>query len=244
MKTLYAEELDNVEPGAGIAPRIEFVAIPINGITLAGELVVPDHARGLVIVIAANGYVRETPHYPKLARHLEARGMATLVIHLLTRAEAAKDEHTGYWSFDLELLSRRLVLATRWIMRDARLSGLGIGYLAASTGAAAALVAGVQLGPIVAAVVARGGRPDLARDYFEKATAATLLIVGERDHVLCDLNRQASSHLRCPVELAVVPGTDHLFDESGALEKLAALAAHWFEAHLKPMAAISTGRSA
>jgi pimeloyl-ACP methyl ester carboxylesterase len=181
----------------------------------------------------ANGYIRDNPRYPVIARTLDASGLATVTIRLLTPSEAAKDEHTGYWSFDLELLSHRIREATHWVSLHPRLRELDIGFLGSGTGAAAALVVAAQLGAAVHAVVSRGGRPDLGRDYLPRVTASTLLIVGEKDEAVCDLNRQAFSQLLCPKEMTIVAGSDHLFGEAGALEKVASLAAAWFAAHLR-----------
>jgi putative phosphoribosyl transferase len=210
------------------------VAIPINGIALPGELFVPVDARGIVLYTVASGCIRETPCNSMVARHLYVASLGTLIFSLLTSPEAQKDVRSGDWSFDLDLLTHRLLLATKWVMQQPRTGHLRIGYLATSTGAAAALVAAAQLGYVVEAVVSRGGRPDFAGDYFARVTAPTLLIVGERDEGLLDLNRHAYNRLTCRKEMTVIPGASHLFDEPGALDQVGKLAAAWFRTHLKP----------
>lgn len=242
MTTLQAAQSAGAVSGCGSVVAAEAVRIVVGGVALPGELSVPQNARGLVLAIVASGYIRENPRHADLTRALQARGFATLVFRLLTTAEAGKDEHTGFWSFNLELLSSRLAAATEWARRERRLRDLAIGYIATSTGAAAALVAAAQLGPVVQAVVCRGGRPDLAEDYLSRVTASCLLLVGEKDELIRDLNRQAYDRLRCRRELAIVPGAQHLFNEPGAWENVAIRAVDWFSAHLPAPAAGGHGR--
>lgn len=211
----------------------EKVAIPINGISLPAELVVPAGACGLVLFTLAGGCIRETSRAGLMAQAIEAGGVATLTFSLLTRAESKKDHHTGYWSFDLDLLTHRFLQATSWAMRQPETRDLGIGYMGTSTFAAAALVAAARLGYIVQGVVSRAGRPDFAGESLPKVMAPTLLIVGERDEALLDINRRAMERLFCRKELSIVPEADHLFEEAGALEQVGALAADWFRTHLK-----------
>ena len=211
----------------------EQVIIPIDGIDLPADRVVPAGAQGLVLFMVTRGCIRETPRAELLARAIEGRGVATLSFSLLTDAEAEKDHHTGDWSFELDLLTHRLLQATNWAMREPQTRDLGIGYTGTSTFAAAALVAAAQLGYAVQGVVSRSGRPDFVGDALPRVTAPTLLIVGERDEALMDINRRAFDDLECRKRLSVVAGAGHLFDEPGTLEQVGELAAEWFSTHLK-----------
>ena len=161
-------------------------------------------------------------------------GLATLLFDLLTPEEEAQDAPTGHLRFDIGMLSRRLTIVTEEIADDARSGALGIGYFGASTGGAAALRAAAALGSTIGAVVSRGGRPDLAGEALAYVKAPTLLIVGERDEEVLRLNQDAYAQLRCEKSLAVVPHATHLFQEPGALEEVARLAANWFRQHLRP----------
>lgn len=213
---------------------IEEVTLPLDGTRLVGELLVPEHATGVVLYALGSGSIHETTRNELVARELERHGIASLRFPLLTPAEAASDAHSGLMSFDLPLLTHRLLRATHWVMAHPRVRGLGIGYLATGTGAAAALVAAAQLGYAIQAVVSRAGRPDFAGDALARVTAPTLLIVGERDEGVLNLNREAVGRLCCRKRVAIVPGAGHLFDEAGTLEQVATLAADWFRLHLKP----------
>jgi putative phosphoribosyl transferase len=155
-------------------------------------------------------------------------GFGTLLLDLLTRAEELTDAQTGELRFDVPLLAERLSRATAWLADEPRTTSLPLGYFGASTGAAAALVAAAAPGTQVRAIVSRGGRPDLAGDALVHVEAPTLLIVGERDPTVLDLNRQALDDLTTEKELVVVPAATHLFEEPGALEQVADLAARWF----------------
>jgi pimeloyl-ACP methyl ester carboxylesterase len=159
---------------------------------------------------------------------LGERGFGTLLLDLLRADEEADRANV----FDVALLSGRLAAATRWAKDQAELTNLPTGYFGASTGAGAALLAAADLPDEIAAIVSRGGRPDLAGDRLAAVRAPTLLIVGRRDEVVLELNRQARRRLGVVAELAVVPGATHLFEEAGALEQVAALAGDWFEQHL------------
>ena len=198
------------------------------GPDLPGLLDVPDGARGLVIFAHGSGSSRLSPRNKQVAEYLNARGLATLLFDLLTPEES--DDRRNV--FDIELLGRRLVCATEWVGGREDLSSLGVGYFGASTGAAAALVAGAELGSRVKAVVSRGGRPDLAIPVLDRVTAATLLIVGGADHPVIGMNEEAKRYLRCENDLVIVPDVTHLFEEPGAIEKVSELAADWFERHL------------
>jgi putative phosphoribosyl transferase len=197
------------------------VDLSIDGTELAGELVVPEDASGLVIFAHGSDSSRLSPRNQYVAQTLNHAGVATLLFDLLTTAEASDRRNV----FDIPLLARRLKAAHEWVQED-----LAVGYFGASTGGAAALWAA---GDDVAAVVSRGGRIDLAGERLAGVTAPTLLIVGERDTEVLALNRQAMRRLTCVNRLEVVPGATHLFEEPGALEQVAVLARDWFRRYLR-----------
>lgn len=211
---------------------VRTVRIPADGAELAGDLVVPAGAPALVIFAHGSGSSRFSPRNRFVAGVLNEAGFATLLFDLLTPAEEDLDRYSGRYRFDIPLLAARLEAATVWAKREPELAGLKIGYFGASTGAAAALIAAARRPEDVGAVVSRGGRPDLASDYLDRVRAPTLLIVGGNDPVVLELNRQALRKLRCEVRLEVVPGAGHLFEEPGALERVAGLARDWFKTHL------------
>jgi dienelactone hydrolase len=198
---------------------------------LPGSLVAPEKPGGIVLFAHGSGSSRLSPRNTYVAEILQDCGFATLLFDLLTEEEERIDAHTGELRFDIPFLTGRLVAATQWTLRQPGLHGLRIGYFGASTGAAAALSAAAQL-PEVAAVVSRGGRPDLAGAALPDVHAATLLIVGGNDRQVLALNRSALAQLRAEARLEIVPGATHLFVEPGALEAVARLAADWFAAHL------------
>jgi dienelactone hydrolase len=210
------------------------VRIAAGAVTLEGEWCVPEGAVGTVLFAHGSGSSRHSPRNQAVARALQDSGIGTVLFDLLTREEEAADARTGHLRFDIRLLARRLVAATRWVAREPDGQHLGLGYFGSSTGGAAALVAAAELGSVVDAVVSRGGRPDLAGNALPRVEAPTLLIVGQYDDVVLQLNEAAYEHLRCEKELAVVPRATHLFEEPGALEEVAHLAADWFRRHLKP----------
>ena len=201
--------------------------IPAGPITLHGELIVPEGARGIVIFAHGSGSSRHSPRNQQVARVLRQAGLATLLFDLLSAAEEEADMRSRHLRFDIQLLAGRLVDATNWVMAHAETQGLRIGYFGASTGAAAA-VAAAQLGEQVQAVVSRGGRPDLAGPALPEVKAATLLIVGQQDEAVLGLNEQALVKLRCQKDLKIVTHATHLFEEPGALEEAARLATDWF----------------
>ena len=211
----------------------EDVHIPVGQVELEGRLTVPPGALGVVLFAHGSGSSRHSPRNRYVAAVLQQAGIGTLLFDLLTSAE----EHDRRLVFDIDLLSERLMGATDWLRSQPAATGLSLGYFGASTGAAAALSAAAGMGEELAAVVSRGGRPDLAIPYLHDVRAATLLIVGGRDVVVLDLNREAQGHLRCENRLAVVPGATHLFEEPGTLDEAASLARDWFSAHLKQPAA-------
>jgi dienelactone hydrolase len=179
-----------------------------------------------------SGSSRHSPRNRVVARELQAAGLATLLLDLLTREEEAVDQDTGHIRFDIPLLAERLLAAARWAGVDPATRSLALGYFGASTGAAAALVAAAFEPERAGAVISRGGRPDLAGDGLPLVRAPTLLIVGGRDLTVLDLNRAAMARMRARVRLEIVPGATHLFEEPGALEAVARLARDWFLRHL------------
>ena len=210
------------------------VSIMAGSVTLEGEWCVPADAAGIVLFAHGSGSSRHSPRNQAVARALQESGTGTLLFDLLTREEEAEDARTGEVRFDIGLLARRLVAATQWVASQPEGEHLGLGYFGSSTGGAAALVAAAELGSVIDAVVSRGGRPDLAGDALTRVQAPTLLIVGGLDDLVLQLNEEACEQLRCEKELAVVPRATHLFEEPGALEEVARLAAAWFRRHLKP----------
>jgi putative phosphoribosyl transferase len=210
----------------GPAPRDEDVTADAGGLPLPGRLTVPAGAAGLVVFAHGSGSSRHSPRNRRVAELLQAAGLGTLLVDLLTPAE----EHDRSAVFDVELLAERLAAVAADVRRG-DLAQLPLGYFGASTGAAAALSAAAG-DDGVDAVVSRGGRPDLAGPWLGQVRAPTLLIVGGRDDQVLDLNRAAQARLRCENRLAVVPGATHLFEEPGTLDEAAGLARDWFTAHL------------
>ncbi|BBL81017.1 DeoR family transcriptional regulator [Rubrobacter xylanophilus] len=210
----------------------ETVRIEAGDGVIEGDLGIPEGAKGVVLFAHGSGSGRHSPRNRFVAGRLREEGLATFLVDLLTAGEAAEDLETGRFRFDVELLAERVVAATRWLLKDPRTRGLGIGYFGASTGAAAALVAAARLPDAVGAVVSRGGRPDLAGDELERVRSPVLLIVGGRDAAVLELNREALRQLPPRTRLEVVPGAAHLFEEPGALEEVARLAAGWFARYI------------
>lgn len=208
------------------------VVIDAAGVGLEGDLVLPPECPGLVVFAHGSGSSRFSSRNRMVASHLVEGGVGTLLFDLLTAEEEVIDSRTGHLRFDIPLLARRLAGVTDWLSREPRTAGMPIGYFGASTGAAAALIAAAERPETVAAVVSRGGRPDLAGDYLRRVRASTLLIVGGADYVVIDLNRQAYEQLTCPRKLEIVPGATHLFEEPGTLEQVAGLALGWFQRYL------------
>jgi putative phosphoribosyl transferase len=204
------------------------VVVHAGPVRLGGELTVPEGATGIVVFAHGSGSSRHSPRNRSVSTSLNKAGLATLLFDLLTAEEELDRANT----FDTALLAGRLTDATRWLLDRPETQGLAVGYFGASTGAAAALWAAAEPDSPAVAVVSRGGRPDLAGPRLPAVTAPTLLIVGGDDEVVLDLNRQAQALLRCENRLAVVPGATHLFEEPGALGKVAELAREWFAGHL------------
>jgi putative phosphoribosyl transferase len=204
------------------------VRIKVELVTLEGDLIIPDRAVGIVLFAHGSGSSRHSPRNRYVAGELQHVGLATLLLDLLTLDEEAVDVQTAHLRFDIELLAERLIGATDWLAREPDTRALPIGYFGASTGAGAALVAAAQRPQTIAAVVSRGGRPDLAGPALSQVTAPTLLIVGGEDRQVIKLNEEALTHLRCERALEIVPGATHLFEEPGALAAVAQLAQRWF----------------
>jgi dienelactone hydrolase len=215
-------------------PELDEIAvqIPIGRTTLDGDLVVPSHARGIVLFAHGSGSSRYSPRNRYVAQVLQQAGLGTLLMDLLTPNEEALDAQTAALRFDIELLADRLSEATSWVLKQTETAQLPIGYFGASTGAAAALVAAAKRPSSVAAIVSRGGRPDLAGKALRQVVAPTLLIVGGRDPLVIEFNRRALAELAGEKKLEIVPGATHLFEEPGALQSVAELAKNWFVHYL------------
>jgi putative phosphoribosyl transferase len=218
------------DPVADAVPLGEDSPIAVGPVVITGQLVVPERPIGTVVFAHGSGSSRHSPRNRMVAERLQDAAIATLLVDLLTPDEA----RDRAFVFDIELLARRLEGATAWVRRVPGVAGLPVGYFGASTGAAAALNAAAAAGPAIAAVVSRGGRPDLAEEHLGAVTAPTLLVVGGLDTEVLELNRRALERLGCEKHLTVVPGATHLFEEPGALESVAELARDWFERHLRP----------
>ncbi|MDQ0957148.1 putative phosphoribosyl transferase [Streptomyces sp. B4I13] len=212
-------------------PEDREVDLQAGAMVLRGQLTVPEGAAGVVLFAHGSGSSRHSPRNRFVAAGLNRAGLGTLLFDLLTEEE----ENDRANVFDSGLLAGRLADATRWLRGQPETQGLAVGYFGASTGAAAALWAAAEPGARIAAVVSRGGRPDLAGPRLPAVTAPTLLIVGGHDELVLDLNRDAQARLRCENRLAVVPGATHLFEEPGALEKVTDLARDWFTDHMAPI---------
>jgi putative phosphoribosyl transferase len=207
--------------------RLELAHIALNA-----DLSLSPEAQGLVVFAHGSGSSRHSSRNRAVAEVMQHARLATLLLDLLTEQEERIDVQTAELRFDIPLLADRVVAAVDWAQTQPSLSPLRLGLFGASTGAAAALMAAAGRPAIVGAVVSRGGRPDLADDALDKVAAPTLLVVGGRDDVVIELNRQAFDRLRGPKALEIVPGATHLFGEPGALEQVARLATDWFVRYL------------
>jgi putative phosphoribosyl transferase len=214
------------------------ITIPVAQGHIGADLRVPDNALGLVIFAHGSGSSRFSGRNRAVAEFLVTNRFATLLLDLLTREEESVDIYTREHRFDIDLLGRRVVLATDWAHNREDLRKLSIGYFGASTGAAAALIAAAERPAVTGAVVSRGGRPDLAEGALRDVKAPTLLIVGGDDEPVIELNRDAMRQMTAEVKLEIVPGATHLFEEPGTLERVMELATGWFQTHL-PRAAAS-----
>ena len=206
----------------------EEVLVDAGEVALPGTLSLPEQARGLVLFAHGSGSSRHSPRNRRVAAALQRRGLATLLFDLLTSAEEDIDRFTGELRFDVQLLAHRLGRAVDWAAKDPRTAWLRVGLFGSSTGAAAALTVAATHPERIAAVVSRGGRPDLASGYLSFVQAPTLLLVGGADEVVLGLNERAAAALKCPVRVEVIAGATHLFEERGALDRVAELAADWF----------------
>jgi putative phosphoribosyl transferase len=232
VRLLAAQPTAHATPAPAIVDdppgRDEEVEVQAEGVSVEGHLTVPDGARALVVFAHGSGSSRHSPRNRFVASVLNDAGLGTLLFDLLTRREELNRENV----FDIPLLARRLINVTKWLRNEPEGRDAAIGYFGASTGAGAALLAAAEPDADVAAVVSRGGRPDLAGPGLRNVRAPTLLIVGGDDAVVLELNRAAQRHLRCENRMSVVPGASHLFDEPGTLQAAAELARDWFAMHL------------
>lgn len=209
------------------------LAIETTQAKLEGRLVIPQDAQGLVLFAHGSGSGRMSPRNQHVARLLEDQGLATLLVDLLTAEEEALDNLTRQFRFNIGMLTQRLVDIVDWIAQQSSTRALRIGCFGASTGAAAALAAAAERPGLVHAVVSRGGRPDMAGPFLPLVRAPTLLIVGGKDELVIELNREALEKLTSEKKLVIVPDATHLFEEPGTLDEVARLAADWFADHLK-----------
>jgi dienelactone hydrolase len=207
-------------------------AIPAGAVQLEGSLAVPEEGAAIVAFAHGSGSGRHSPRNRFVAEALAEAGLATLLFDLLTEAEERADARSGELRFDISLLAQRLLAAVEWLDGDSRTEGLPVGLFGASTGAAAALEVAAARPEAIRAVVSRGGRPDLAPDALPRVRAPTLLIVGGQDRPVIEMNQGALQALRAPKRLEIVPGATHLFEEPGALERVADLARDWFLEYL------------
>jgi len=214
--------------------RTQELQIPAAGVNLGADVVVPEQARGVVLFAHGSGSSRHSPRNRFVAAELQQAGLATMLADLLTPEEEQLDQPSGHLRFDIRLLSVRLAALTDFLTEHEETADLDVGLFGASTGAAAALVAAAGRPDAVRAVVSRGGRPDLAGESLRLVRQPTLLIVGELDEVVIDLNRKALALLAGERRLVIVPGASHLFTEPGTLEQVARLATDWFQRVLGP----------
>jgi alpha-beta hydrolase superfamily lysophospholipase len=207
------------------------ILIPIDGLELEGEINVPAKAPGVVLFAHGSGSSRHSRRNQFVARTLQWRGLGTCLFDLLTQEEETQEQHTGHLRFDIQMLADRLLAAAKFVRQQ--MPDKKIGFFGASTGGGAALVASTQSDFPIAAVVSRGGRPDLAGTALPQVTSPTLLLVGSADEVVVELNEQAYAQLQCEKEMKLIPGATHLFEEPGALDQVAELAAQWFMDHMR-----------
>jgi putative phosphoribosyl transferase len=210
------------------------VFIPAGQVILAADVVRPRRALGLVLFAHGSGSGRDSPRNRRVAAELQGAGLATVLVDLLTPEEERVDVRTAELRFDIGLLAARVTALTGWLVDYELTRGLAVGLFGASTGAAAALVAATERPDVVAAIVSRGGRPDLAGEALSAVQQPTLLIVGGRDDLVLEINRRAKEVLAGETQLEVVPGASHLFVEPEALDEVARLSADWFVRHLQP----------
>jgi pimeloyl-ACP methyl ester carboxylesterase len=222
-------------------PRATSEMIPVGAARLDGDLVVPAHPIGLVLFAHGSGSSRHSPRNRQVAGVLQRHGLATLLSDLLTVAEEQVDAYTTQYRFDIRLLALRLGAIVDWVATKEDLACLPLGLFGASTGAGAALITAAEHPDAVAAVVSRGGRPDLAGQWLRRVRVPTRLIVGSRDEPVIAMNREAMAQMPGLVDLQIVPGATHLFEEPGTLDRVAVLAAEWYVRHLGARAAMAEG---
>ena len=206
----------------------EEINIPLTSVVLKGELVLPDNALGIVVFSHGSGSSRFSPRNKMVGELIQEHGMATLLFDLLTEEEDRIYENR----FNIDLLVSRLIDATEWLMQNKETKNLPVAYFGASTGAASALRAAAYFGKSIKAVVSRGGRPDLAMNALPLVTAPTLLIVGQLDVPVIQMNKQAFDQLNCKKEMKIIPGATHLFEEPGKLMEVANMAIAWYKEYL------------
>lgn len=211
---------------------MDAVWIPAGGVTLRGDLCIPEQASGIVVFAHGSGSSRLSPRNQYVARKLEEANIATLLLDLMTEAEEREDIDTGHLRFNIAMLGDRLVDVLDWLVVNDRTAGLNIGLFGASTGAAAAIHAAVRREKWVRAIVSRGGRPDLAGGELANLTSPTLLIVGMEDSDVLKLNKKAMKLMTCPKQLTLIENATHLFEEPGALEQVTSISEQWFVHHL------------
>ncbi|MBD3182449.1 alpha/beta hydrolase [Candidatus Poribacteria bacterium] len=215
-----------------VSVETDLIQISLDSVTLEGSLNIPEGAQGLVLFAHGSGSSRKSPRNRFVAEELGKGNLGTLLFDLLTSDEESIDIMTREIRFDIDLLSERLIGATKWVMDQPATQELKIGYFGSSTGAAAALIGAANLPDVISAVVSRGGRPDMAEGFLNKVKAPTLLIVGGNDYHVIKLNEQAIDRLSSEKKMEIVPGATHLFEEPGKLEQVAQLARHWFQTYL------------
>ena len=208
------------------------VTIQIGKVTLEGNIFVPEGSTGIVLFAHGSGSSRLSPRNHFVAEELNKNGIATLLFDLLTAEEEVLDLQTGHLRFDIQLLAKRLIDTTDWVLKNPDLKSLNIGYFGASTGGGAALVAASERPRVVKAVVSRGGRPDLAGQSLSGVKCPTLLIVGGYDEPVIELNKKALALLKSEKKLVIIPGATHLFEEKGKLDEVASHACNWFLKYL------------
>ena len=217
---------------AQVVEKLHAVQIPAAGVQLDGDLTIPEPARGLVLFAHGSGSSRHSSRNKFVAAELRRAGLATLLMDLLTPREEEVDRHTAHLRFDIDMLADRLVAAAEFVSLDPRTMSQPVGLFGASTGGGAALVAAARRPGLIGAVVSRGGRPDLAGDALREVRCPTLLIVGGDDGPVIAMNRDAMRQMTIDAQLEIVPGATHLFEEAGALERVAELASSFFRRHL------------
>jgi dienelactone hydrolase len=213
--------------------RPEAVRIPAGPVELDADLVPPKTGRGVVLFAHGSGSGRKSPRNREVAERLHTRGFGTLLLDLLARAEVPVDEVTGEYRFNIELLTERLLAATDWLVDRPGGKRWSLGYFGASTGGAVAMAGAAQRARVVKAIVLRGARTDLGDRWAAKVRCPTLVLVGGDDPQVLELNQRSLELLQCEKQLVVVPGASHLFEEPGALDRVAALTVEWFDRHLR-----------